>query len=301
MAETSQVAAILNGKNITLSDIDHELDRPELKAILESSQNDPAVKTQLRANALKSLIERTLMLEAAAAEQVISEEKVAEQVKTFVESHGGKEKLEKVIIQNGGTFQRFEDEMKESIKLSTFIEKSISKKIATDEKELKAIYEKTPAHYAIPEQIHARHILIATGNGVSDSDALKKAQEISIKAEKGEDFSKLASEYSDDPGSKAQGGDLGFFPKGVMVPEFEKIAFGLNPGETSQPFKTQFGYHIIKVEGKKAGRALSFDEAKGKIKSEISAKKRNEQVNKKLAELKAAAKIEYMMGEFNLS
>jgi parvulin-like peptidyl-prolyl isomerase len=81
----------------------------------------------------------------------------------------------------------------------------------------------------------------------------KPNQDIKKKLENGEDFAELAKKYSDDPGSKNKGGDLGFFTKGRMVPEFESAAFSLKPGELSDPVKTDFGYHLIEVQEKKAG------------------------------------------------
>ncbi|HVC35000.1 MAG TPA: peptidylprolyl isomerase, partial [Chloroflexota bacterium] len=100
---------------------------------------------------------------------------------------------------------------------------------------------------ATSEQIHARHILVAT-----------EAQAASIRAqlEKGGDFTALAKQYSTDTGTKDQGGDLGWFGRGVMVPEFEQAAFSLKVGEIAQPVKTQFGYHIIQVLAKDPHRAL---------------------------------------------
>ncbi len=105
------------------------------------------------------------------------------------------------------------------------------------------------------EQVHARHILIAfdtSASGtvtktVTPAMALTKAISITLQLKKGADFAELAKKYSDDPGSKDKGGDLGWFPRGVMVKEFEDVAFSLKPGEISDPVKTPYGYHIIQV------------------------------------------------------
>jgi PPIC-type PPIASE domain len=111
------------------------------------------------------------------------------------------------------------------------------------------------------EQVHARHILIATKSPETPTDqggldkpaARAKAEEVLKRVKAGENFEALAREYSDDPGSKPNGGDLGWFGKGRMVPEFEKTAFALQPGQTSDIVESQFGFHIIKTEGRRTG------------------------------------------------
>ncbi len=125
------------------------------------------------------------------------------------------------------------------------------------EEELKKYYDEHKAEF---EQVHASHILIRFQGSslaikpgqkdLTDAEALAKAQALRQKIQGGEDFAKLATQESDDAGSAAKGGDLGTFRHGQMVPSFEQAAFALKPGEVSQPVKTQYGYHVIKVETK---------------------------------------------------
>jgi parvulin-like peptidyl-prolyl isomerase len=158
------------------------------------------------------------------------------------------------------------------------------------------------------EEVHARHILVSTRapeemdnpHDASDKDqkkpaekkaptkeeAQKKAQALLDRIRKGEDFAKLAKENSDDPGSKTKGGDLDFFSKGDMVPQFDEVAFKLSPGQVSDLVETQFGFHIIKVEEKRTG---PLDEkAKEKIKSKLE----QEAVEKRIDEIVSQAKVE---------
>jgi len=124
-------------------------------------------------------------------------------------------------------------------------------------------YNKNKSKYTKAEEVHASHILIKSAPG-KEAEAEKKIKEIAEKA-KTEDFAGLASKYSEDPGSKSKGGDLGYFSRGRMVEEFENVAFALAPGKMSAPVKSAFGFHLIKVLDKKAGHTQTLEEVKSQI------------------------------------
>jgi len=117
------------------------------------------------------------------------------------------------------------------------------------------------------EQVHARHILIAVKSAAAPTEGLDKpqarakAEEALKRVKAGEDFAALAKEYSNDPGSKDNGGDLGWFGRGRMVPEFEKAAFALQPGQTSDIVESPFGFHIIRVEERRTGDPKQAEQA----------------------------------------
>ena len=130
---------------------------------------------------------------------------------------------------------------------------------------LKPRYDQLVASMKDQQEVHARHILV-------QDEA--KARELIAQINKGGDFSALAKANSIDEGSKERGGDLGFFSKDAMVPEFANVAFALNKGQVSQdPVKTQFGWHIIKVEDRRARTAPTFEQAKGQLLSELQQEK----------------------------
>ena len=142
----------------------------------------------------------------------------------------------------------------EDIANSVLVQEYIKAKIETVKKpsdvEVETYYKAHKAEYVQPGQVKAQHILLATKSDSKPEDvaAVKtKAEDICKEIKAGADFAALATKYSDDPGSKAQGGDLGFFNKEQMVPEFSAAAFALKKGEVSGPVKTEYGYHIIKV------------------------------------------------------
>src|SRR4029077_2971553 len=128
------------------------------------------------------------------------------------------------------------------------------------------------------EEVHARHILVPTED---------EAKAILAQLKGGTDFATLAKEKSKDPGS-AEGGDLGFFAKEQMVPEFAEVAFKLDKGQLSDPVKTQFGWHVIKVEDKRVKPAPTFEEVKGQIETYVTRRAQAELVTK----LREGAKVE---------
>jgi peptidyl-prolyl cis-trans isomerase D len=122
--------------------------------------------------------------------------------------------------------------------------------------------------YQVPDQVKVRHILISVPKGAdakTDAAALAKAEDVFKQLRAGGDWNALAKKYSDDPGSKNTGGELGMLQHGVTVPEFDKAAFSLNPGQISDPVKTQFGYHVIQTEEKQTAHTRPFDEVRGTI------------------------------------
>lgn len=133
------------------------------------------------------------------------------------------------------------------------------------------------------EQVKAQHILIKTNPGdvAGEQAALKKIQSLKEQSAK-TDFGTLAEKNSDDPGSKIKKGDLGFFGRGQMVPEFEKVAFDLKPGQISEPVKTQFGYHLIKVTDKKEAKSAVLDNHKNELASQLLAR---DLINQKKAQI----------------
>ena len=126
----------------------------------------------------------------------------------------------------------------------------------------------------------------------AQAEAKKKAEEILAKARAGEDFAELARTYSEDPGSKAKGGEY-TFPRGRMVKPFEDTAFSLEPGQISDLVKTQFGYHIIKLSEKIPAKTQTFDDVKADIVQHLTQQKKNRYWSTLREKLKAEAKIEY--------
>jgi peptidyl-prolyl cis-trans isomerase C len=157
---------------------------------------------------------------------------------------------------------------------------AVEGKAATTDENMKKVYEEAAKQISGEQEVHARHILVETED---------QAKKIEGELKKGADFAELAKKESKDPGA-SDGGDLGFFTKDQMVPEFSAAAFALEPGKISDPVKTQFGWHVIKVEEKRTRKAPDFEQVKPQIETYVVRKAQADYV----AKLRTAAKVERM-------
>jgi len=164
------------------------------------------------------------------------------------------------------------------------------KKSLTDQA-LHAVYDDAIKQMGNEEEVHARHILFRVANPADDKaskEAEDKVKAVIDRLKKGEDFAKLANELTEDPSGRKDGGDLGYFTKDQMVPEFSTVAFKLDKGSISDPIKTQFGWHVLKVEDKRKRQPPEYDKVKPQLETFVERKAQMELVNK----LRADAKIE---------
>ncbi|MCI5049832.1 MAG: peptidylprolyl isomerase [Rickettsiales bacterium] len=161
------------------------------------------------------------------------------------------------------------DEATRKIAVRSYIEHKTEKMIS--EKDIKAAYDDLVKENKNKEEVRARHILV---------DEESKAKAIKKKLDDGKDFEKLAAEESRDKGSRAQGGDLGFFAEGVMVKEFSDVAFKLKKGEISDPVKSSFGWHVIKLEDRRKVKTPEYAKIKDELRANLVEKRLNDYVNR---------------------
>ncbi|RUM75205.1 MAG: peptidylprolyl isomerase [Sulfurovum sp.] len=201
----------------------------------------------------------------------------------LLSQHASKSKIEE-----SDEFKSKVELLKKELVLNLWMEKESNKiKSSITDEDLKKSYEKNKDKYKVPPKLNARHILVKEEKEAKEIiEALKKAKD--VKAE----FIKLAKEKSTGPSGK-NGGDLGWFTKARMVPEFSEAADKLKEGEFTQTaVKTEFGYHVIYLAGRKKESVKSFDEVKEQLKTSFGAKKFNEFMDETIKKLKKDAKIE---------
>ena len=161
---------------------------------------------------------------------------------------------------------------------------AIHAKMTVAPADVQKAYNDNIAQYQTPEQVRAIHILLKT-DGKAEADVRKQAEDILKQVKAGGDFAALAKKYSEDDGSKVNGGDLDYFTRGRMVPEFETAAFALQPGQVSDLVKSQFGFHIIKVIDKKPAAARTLDEVRPHLEDQLKFERTDQQISTRAAEL----------------
>ncbi|MBT2656136.1 peptidylprolyl isomerase [Bacillus sp. ISL-18] len=200
--------------------------------------------------------DKIVAAEAAKQKVTVSNSAVNKEIDNLKEQYGGDDAFNQALQSNNTTLTVVKNDLKNYLILKKLMEPDIK---ITDE-EMKTYFEENKDSFASAEQVKASHIL------VTDE---KTAKEIKQKLDNGEDFAALAKKYSTDEGTKANGGELGYFAKGTMVTEFDNVAFSLPVNTISDPVKTQYGYHIIKVEAKKAAQAANYEDSKAQIKETL--------------------------------
>jgi peptidyl-prolyl cis-trans isomerase C len=182
-------------------------------------------------------------------------------------------------LTSGPEFEQRVAYMRQRAMREAYFDKAVRSTV--DDKAARVLYDEQVKMLPADEEIQARHILVKTED---------EAKAIAAKLAGGGDFAALAKENSTDAGSKAEGGMLGFFGKGQMVPQFEEAAFALQKGQVSAPVQSQFGWHIVKLEDRRQKLPPTFEEVKGQILGSLI----KQQAQTKLSALRGTAKIEYV-------
>jgi len=289
-----QNAATVNGKPITMSEYQAKIEQLNRQVAMTGRQPDEKEMASLKEKALDELISIELLKQEVHKRGIKADDAEVNAQMDAVKKNSTPEDFQSSLKQANMTESSLKDYFASQFAIKKLIEQDVSSKIVVTPEEAKAFYDGNPDLFKTPEMVRASHILVKVDENATAEDkakALEKIKGIQKRIQGGEDFAQVAKEVSDCP-SKANGGDLNFFRKGQMVPPFEKAAFSMKPGETSDVVETEFGYHIIRVTDRKEPGTLSFDEIKPRIEQHLRSEKMAQEIPKYIETLKSKAKIE---------
>lgn len=255
--------------------------------------------TQLREEAMDLLIEQELVAQAAEREGIeadpaLVDATVAEASDVFPNADSFRMKLE----GEGFTEESFRRHVGRMIAAKEYLDRIRADAADVSDTEVETYYAQNERRLTMPEQVRVRHILLKwKPMGTADDRAAihRQMEPILERARSGEDFAALAREYSEDSGTRDEGGDTGFFQRGTMVPPFEEMAFALEPGEISDQVETGYGVHIIRLEERKEPELLPLDEVREFLRDHIRQEKIESAVRAKIDALRAAADVEILI------
>ena len=284
--------AVVNGQEISGEAVQFELDRLVRFYMSHGMTMDEVKKNlpKLEEKALDQAIGARLLLDQAAKlDMPVSAADIDAEVAKVVAQVGGAENYQKALAAQGITEEQFRKELEKGAKVNRLVEQACSSVAEPTDDEVAAFYAAHKAEYVAPEQVLCQHILVKG----SDDAALDKIKDIRARIVDGKaDFAEEAKKHSDCP-SGQQGGSLGWFGRGMMVPEFDKVAFEMAKGEVSNIVTTQFGYHIIYKADQKGGGQQTLVDVHDQIKDLLRPEARGRAMDAYVAELREKATIEY--------
>ena len=289
LPDGNDTAVTVNGVAIKEKAV-QEIIKPEIDnikdALLNSTQPLPEESRvsqfmkEIWQNALTQLIKEELLKEDVKDVNIVISDEEADDFfkKRLKQASVDFENFNKVLEEKGISYQEILEDAKKELTYIKHIESQMDESEKVTEEDAKAFYDDNIEKFTIPEQVKASHILIMSSKSDSNDVRLKakeKIEDLLKQIKEGADFAELAKENSDDTQSAIDGGNLNYFPKDRMVPEFAEVAFALEPNQVSDIVETDYGYHIIKVTDHKAKEIVSFDE----IKEDLTESLNNEKID----------------------
>jgi peptidyl-prolyl cis-trans isomerase C len=241
---------------------------------------------------------RLIIQEAKARKIAVADAEVDAQVEQIRKQFPNEAQFQQALTAQKTTLEAVRNDTRDEMSASKLVETEIATKIAVKPEAVTDFYNKNQDKFQQGPRVRASHILIGipqNADAATKQQAKTKAEALLTDLKAGKDFAEAAKTNSQDPGSAPNGGDLGYFEQGQMVPPFEQAAFALKPGEMSDIVETQFGYHIIKVADKQNSRVVPLDEAKGQIEEYLTQQNRHAQTELFVEGLKTKAKIEILI------
>ncbi len=289
------VVAKVNGKEIKKTEL---VDGAQLVQMRMAQAGQRVAPTaDLYHRVLDQLIDINLLQQDARIQGVtVSEDEVQQSLAVRKRNFPNEEAYKKALAQAGVTEKDLHDRARDQIMLQKYVETKLAPKAVVSDQAVRDFYDKHKDAMKVPERLHLRHILIAVDPKASPADrekARQKAEDVLKRLKAGEDFGKLAEQYSDDPGSKTRGGDLGPVAKGQTVPQFDAAAFALKkPNELSPVVESNYGFHIIQLVERQEPSTVPFDQVKDRIANLLKQQEVQKMFEDRATQLRAKSKVE---------
>ena len=295
-AQLPEIVARVNGESINGAELERAVKALEGRAggPVPADQRDRVFR-----GVLDDMIGYKLLIQEAKARKIaVPDAEIEAQIAQIRSQFPSQQQFDQALAAQKLTLQDVREDARSEMSVEKLVEGEIAAKIAVKADAVNDFYQKNQDKFQQGPRVRASHILIAfpqNADAAAKQQAKTKAETILKDLKAGKDFAAAAKENSQDPGSAVNGGDLGYFEQGQMVPPFEQAAFALKPGEMSELVESQFGYHIIKVADKQTQRVVPLDEAKGQIEQYLSQQSRQAETQAFVNTLKAKAKIEILI------
>ena len=291
--------AVVDGVEIKKADLEQAFSR------MLAAQGIPADKLpeEQRIQGYRTILDDMIIekiVTKKAADTKVSDEEVAAKLEGFKTRFGSEAAFKEQIAKSGMTIEKVKENVREGMRQENWINTQINGKDVVADSDAEDFYKKNPDQFKQPEQVRASHILVKVEQDAKPevvAEKEKAAKAIAARVKKGEAFDKLAQELSEDPSAKQNSGDLNFFGKGQMVPEFSDAAFKMKKDEISEPVRSQFGFHVIKVTDRKEAETLSLEAAKPKLLAYLKQQKRQGEIEKVVKELREKADVKINLPE----
>jgi peptidyl-prolyl cis-trans isomerase C len=295
-AQLPEIVARVNGEAINAKELESAVKGLEGRAggPVPADQRD-----RIYRGVLDDMIGYKLLIQEAKARKIaVPDADVEAQIAQIRSQFPSQQQFDQALAAQKMTLQDVRDDARNEMSVEKLVEGEIASKIEIKPEAVSDFYKNNQDKFQQGPRVRASHILIQVQQGADAAarqQAKTKAEGILKDLKGGKDFAAAAKENSQDPGSAVNGGDLGYFEQGQMVPQFEQAAFALKPGQMSELVETQFGYHIIKVAERQDSRVIPLEEAKGQIEQYLSQQNRQTQTQAFVDTLRAKAKIEILI------
>jgi len=295
-AELPDVVARVNGEAISRGDLEIAVGELEARA---GQKVPPDQRDRVVRGVLDQLVAYRLLVQESTARKIaVADADVDARIAQIRSQFPSEQVFAQTLAQRNMTLEGLRADVHEGLQIDRLIEVEVATRASVTAEQVDDFYAKNPSEFQQAERVHASHILIRVPEGAdaaAKAQARARAEEVLKEVKAGKDFAALAKEHSQDPGSAASGGDLGYFPRGQMVGPFEEAAFSLPAGQVSEIVETPFGFHILKVVDRQAARTIPLAEVRAQVEQYLQGQNRERATQAFIETLKSKGNVDILI------